>query len=122
MRPSHHSTPPLRPPACLATTPLLPPLPPQINVGIKGVPPGFETVRHLRSKVMQAKFWGGLALGSLAVGAHMFDGLCAAWLGTSLATTSLIIIVGAVLQVGHQLAGGSRVWGAEACGCWAACG
>lgn len=77
--------------------------PSQVNVGIKGVPPGPETVQHLRSKVRQAKFWGGMALGGLAVTAHLFDSLCQSWLGTTLATTSLIIIVGAVLQTARQV-------------------
>lgn len=52
----------------------------------------------------QCKFWGGLALGGLAVAAHMFDALCARALGVSLATTSLVIIVGAVLQTSRQVA------------------
>lgn len=76
----------------------------QINVGIKGVAPGKYTVDHLTSKVRQCKFWGGAALGGLAVAAHAFDAVCASALGVSLATTSLVIIVGAVLQTSRQAA------------------
>jgi preprotein translocase subunit SecY len=73
-------------------------------VGIKGVAPGKYTVDFLKHKVRQCKFWGGLALGGLAVAAHMFDALCTSTLGVSLATTSLVIIVGAVLQTSRQVA------------------
>ncbi|KAI8473294.1 MAG: pre protein translocase secY subunit [Monoraphidium minutum] len=75
-----------------------------INVGIKGVAPGKYTVDFLQTKVRQCKLWGGLALGGLAVAAHAFDALCQATLGVSLATTSLVIIVGAVLQTTRQVA------------------
>jgi preprotein translocase subunit SecY len=73
-------------------------------VGIKSVAPGKYTVDFLQQKVRQCKFWGGLALGGLAVAAHAFDALCNAALGVSLATTSLVIIVGAVLQTSRQVA------------------
>jgi preprotein translocase subunit SecY len=73
-------------------------------VGIKGVAPGKYTVDFLRHKVRQCKFWGGLALGGLAVAAHLYDALCHAALGVGLATTSLVIIVGAVLQTSRQVA------------------
>lgn len=75
----------------------------QINVGIRGVAPGKYTVDFLRATVRRCKFWGGLALGGLAVAAHAFDALCRAQLGVSLATTSLVIIVGAVLQASRQV-------------------
>jgi preprotein translocase subunit SecY len=58
----------------------------------------------LTLKVRQCKFWGGAALGGLAVAAHAFDAVCRAELGVSLATTSLVIIVGAVLQTSRQVA------------------
>jgi hypothetical protein len=87
------------PPKPLAPRPLF-----QINVGIKGVAPGKYTVDFLAFKVRQCKFWGGLALGGLAVAAHLYDALCASLLGVSLATTSLVIIVGAVLQTSRQVA------------------
>ena len=75
----------------------------QINVGIKGVAPGYATTEFLKQKVRQCKFWGGLALGGLAVSAHLFDQLCLNLVGTTLATTSLVIIVGAVLQTARQV-------------------
>lgn len=108
-------------PPCPPPSPIpCPPVPAaQINVGIKGVPPGHETVQHLKRKVRQAKFWGGLALGGLAVTAHLFDALCASWLGTTLATTSLVIIVGAVLQVRVWVgAGRGLVVSCTRAGCW----
>jgi preprotein translocase subunit SecY len=75
-----------------------------INVGIRGVAPGPPTVEHLKRKVRQCKLWGGLALALLAVSAHLFDAaVAAATGGTSLATTSLVIIVGAVLQTSRQV-------------------
>jgi preprotein translocase subunit SecY len=75
-----------------------------INVGIRGVAPGPPTVEHLKRKVRQCKLWGGLALAALAVSAHLFDAaVAAATGGTSLATTSLVIIVGAVLQTSRQV-------------------
>jgi len=75
-----------------------------INVGIRGVAPGPPTVEHLKRKVRQCKLWGGLALASLAVAAHLFDAaVAAATGGTSLSTTSLVIIVGAVLQTSRQV-------------------
>jgi preprotein translocase subunit SecY len=45
-----------------------------------------------------------LALGGLAVAAQLFDAACQAAIGTTLGTTSLIIIVGAVLQTSRQVA------------------
>lgn len=75
----------------------------QIDVGIKGVAPGYATQQFLQQKVRQCKFWGGLALAGLAVSAHLFDQLCLNVVGTTLATTSLVIIVGAVLQTSRQV-------------------
>lgn len=75
----------------------------QIDVGLKGVAPGYATQQHLARKLRQCKFWGGLALAGLAVSASLFDRLCLATLGTTLATTSLVIIVGAVLQTARQV-------------------
>jgi preprotein translocase subunit SecY len=75
----------------------------QIDVGIKGVAPGYNTQQFLQEKVRQCKFWGGLALAGLAVTAHLFDQLCLCVVGTTLATTSLVIIVGAVLQTSRQV-------------------
>lgn len=75
----------------------------QIDVGIKGVAPGYNTQQFLQQKVRQCKFWGGLALAGLAVTAHLFDQLCLNVVGTTLATTSLVIIVGAVLQTSRQV-------------------
>lgn len=74
-----------------------------IDVGIKGVAPGYNTQQFLQQKVRQCKFWGGLALAGLAVSAHLFDQLCLNVVGTTLATTSLVIIVGAVLQTSRQV-------------------
>jgi preprotein translocase subunit SecY len=45
-------------------------------MGIKGVPPGEETIKHLKLKTRQVKFWGGLAMAFLAVIAYLFDQLC----------------------------------------------
>jgi hypothetical protein len=75
----------------------------QIDAGIKGVAPGYATQQFLQHKVRQCKFWGGLALAGLAVAAHLFDQLCLSVVGTTLATTSLVIIVGAVLQTSRQV-------------------
>lgn len=77
----------------------------QIDAGIKGVAPGYNTQQFLQQKVRQCKFWGGLALAGLAVTAHLFDQLCSNVVGTTLATTSLVIIVGAVLQTSRQVGG-----------------
>lgn len=79
----------------------------QIDVGIKGVAPGYNTQQFLTQKMRQCKFWGGLALAGLAVSANLFDQLCLNVVGTTLATTSLVIIVGAVLQTSRQV--GSQV-------------
>lgn len=50
---------------------------------------------------------GGLALAVLAVCAQLFDAVCMHTLGASLSATSLLIIVGTVMQssrqVGHVL-------------------
>lgn len=78
----------------------------QIDVGIKGVAPGYNTQQFLTQKMRQCKFWGGLALAGLAVTANLFDQLCMSIVGTTLATTSLVIIVGAVLQTSRQVSGG----------------
>jgi preprotein translocase subunit SecY len=45
-------------------------------MGIKGVPPGEETVKQLKLKTRQVKFWGGAAIAVLAVTAFLFDQLC----------------------------------------------
>jgi preprotein translocase subunit SecY len=74
-----------------------------INVGIKGVAPGANTVDHLKAQLLRCKFWGGLALGGLAVAAQVFDVACREAMGATLATTSLLIIVGAVLQTARQV-------------------
>jgi preprotein translocase subunit SecY len=47
-----------------------------MNVGIKGVVPGEATEKHILQQLLKCKFWGGLALGSLAVVAYLFDTLC----------------------------------------------
>jgi preprotein translocase subunit SecY len=77
----------------------------QIDVGIKGVAPGYATQQFLAEKLRQCKFWGGLALAGLAVSANLFDQLCLGMVGTTLATTSLVIIVGAVMQTSRQVRG-----------------
>ncbi len=46
---------------------------------------------------------GGLALGLLAVAAHVFDSVCLSVLGCSLSATSLLIIVGTVIQSSRQV-------------------
>jgi preprotein translocase subunit SecY len=74
-----------------------------MNVGLKGVVPGEPTERELRTKLLQCKFWGGACLGTLAVAAQLYDRACLQVLGTSLGTTSLLIIVGAVLQTARQV-------------------
>ncbi|KAG2483194.1 hypothetical protein HYH03_017929 [Edaphochlamys debaryana] len=76
-----------------------------MNVGLRGVVPGEPTEKELRTKLLQCKFWGGAALGCLAVAAQLYDGACLRVLGTSLGTTSLLIIVGAVLQTARQVEG-----------------
>lgn len=88
------------------------PLLQQIDVGIKGVAPGYNTQQYLQQKVRQCKFWGGMALAGLAVSAQLFDQLCLNVVGTTLATTSLVIIVGAVLQTSRQVgvAGAVVLW------------
>lgn len=79
-------------------------------MGIKGVAPGYNTQQFLQQKVRQCKFWGGLALAGLAVSAHLFDQLCLSVVGTTLATTSLVIIVGAVLQTSRQVSSSRGAW------------
>lgn len=76
---------------------------PQIDVGVKGVAPGYATQQFLAQKLRQCKFWGGMALAGLAVSANLFDQLCLSMVGTTLATTSLVIIVGAVMQTSRQV-------------------
>ncbi|GLI64245.1 hypothetical protein VaNZ11_007444 [Volvox africanus] len=76
-----------------------------MNVGLKGVVPGEPTERELRTKLLQCKFWGGACLGALAVAAQLYDSACVQILGTNLGTTSLLIIVGAVLQTARQVEG-----------------
>ena len=97
--------------------------------------PGESTEKHIMQQLLKCKFWGGLALGSLAVIAYLFDVACQvglmydvaneclndripyscpivalpcilltqSFLGTTLATTSLLIIVGAVMQTSRQV-------------------
>lgn len=74
-----------------------------MSVGIQGIVPGKPTEDHMKEKLMKCKFWGGLALGGLAVTAALFDILCQSFLGTTLGTTSLLIIVGAVMQTTKQM-------------------
>ncbi|KAG2455040.1 hypothetical protein HYH02_000865 [Chlamydomonas schloesseri] len=76
-----------------------------MNVGLRGVIPGEPTERELRTKLLQCKFWGGACLCVLAVAAQLYDMACVQALGTSLGTTSLLIIVGAVLQTARQVEG-----------------
>jgi preprotein translocase subunit SecY len=81
----------------------------QINMGIKGVPPGEETVQHLKLKSKQVKFWGGIAMAFLAITAYLFDQVCRQEIGMTLATTSTLILVGAVLQTSRQVSSASYV-------------
>jgi len=74
-----------------------------INVGIKGIIPGEPTEKHIQSQLLRCKFWGGLALGTLAVFAQLFDMACMRMLGASLSATSLLIIVGTVMQSSRQV-------------------
>ena len=46
---------------------------------------------------------GGLALGTLAVCAQLFDMACIQMLGASLSATSLLIIVSTVMQSSKQV-------------------
>ena len=49
-----------------------PPAPPlQMSCGIEDVVPGEMTETYLSQQMTKAKFWGGLALGSLAVSAQV---------------------------------------------------
>lgn len=81
----------------------------QINMGIKGVPPGEDTVQHLKLKSKQVKFWGGIAMAFLAITAYLFDQVCRQEIGMTLATTSTLILVGAVLQTSRQVGATSFV-------------
>ena len=62
------------PPPTICSLPLYSCL--QMNVGIKGVVPGEPTEQHILQKLLKCKFWGGLALGCLAVVAYLFDLVC----------------------------------------------
>ncbi|GFR45543.1 hypothetical protein Agub_g6936, partial [Astrephomene gubernaculifera] len=74
-----------------------------MNVGLRGVVPGEPTERFLRTRLRQCKLLGGACLGGLAVAAQLYDGACVRALGASLGSTSLLIIVGAVLQTARQV-------------------
>ncbi len=87
-----------------------------MNVGLRGVVPGEPTERELRMQLLRCKFWGGMCLGVLAVAAQLYDMACASVLGTSLATTSLLIIVGAVLQTARQVGSSAIAWILQAYG------
>ena len=74
-----------------------------MNVGIRGVVPGESTEHHIGDLLLRTKLWGGLALGALAVAAMLFDMACQRYIGTTLGTTSLLILVGFVLQTSRQV-------------------
>ncbi|GFH07567.1 protein translocase subunit SecY [Haematococcus lacustris] len=74
----------------------------QINVGIKGAVPGKDTEQLISKQLLRCKLWGGVALASLAVSAHVFDMVCITVLGTPLSATSLLIVVGTVTQASRQ--------------------
>lgn len=75
----------------------------QLGVGIKGVAPGADTVSHLRATNLRVKFWGGACLAALALAARFLDGWSREQLRLDPSSTSLIIIVGAVLQASRQV-------------------
>jgi hypothetical protein len=54
-------------------------------------------------KCMAFLLQGGVALGVLAVSAQLFDMACLQLLGASLSATSLLIIVGTVMQSSRQV-------------------
>ncbi|KAL6753533.1 pre protein translocase secY subunit [Haematococcus lacustris] len=76
-----------------------------INVGIKGAVPGKDTEQLISKQLLRCKLWGGVALASLAVSAHVFDMVCITVLGTPLSATSLLIVVGTVTQASRQFEG-----------------
>lgn len=51
----------------------------------------------------QCALQGGLVLGLLAVTAQVFDATCMATLGAHLSATSLLIIVGTIMQSSRQV-------------------
>ncbi|KAJ9510346.1 hypothetical protein QJQ45_015810 [Haematococcus lacustris] len=77
-----------------------------INVGIKGAVPGKDTEQLISKQLLRCKLWGGVALASLAVSAHVFDMVCITVLGTPLSATSLLIVVGTVTQASRQCSNG----------------
>jgi hypothetical protein len=72
-------------------------------VGIRGVVPGEPTEAHIQAQMLRCKFWGGLAMGVIAVAASVYDIACMRVIGASLSATSLLIIVGTIMQSSKQV-------------------
>lgn len=75
----------------------------QNETGIRGYPPGEATELYLRGRLKVAKFWGGLAIASIAVSANLFDKGCKAIVGTSFGSLSLLLIVSLALSAIRQV-------------------
>lgn len=76
---------------------------PQIEAGVQDVSPGQATEEFLTKKMRHCRFWGGLLVAFLAVGAHYFDLLCKITIGTSLGSMTLLLIVGVITAAIRQV-------------------
>jgi len=75
----------------------------QMRASVKNVRPGSATQRYLWKIQTRARMWGGLLTACLAVSAELVDYFLAQRIGTKLGITSVLIVVGTVLQIRRQV-------------------
>lgn len=81
----------------------------QTNSGIKGILPGESTVSHLKSRMFEARLWGGAALGIIASLSLGLDWQCRTWLGSPFGTLNLVLLVAVISAASRQVRNICRV-------------
>ena len=75
-----------------------------MEVGIRGVIPGEETLRHLRKSLFQTQLFGACFLVVIILCCMSLDILSERWLGTAIGTLNLILLV-AIISTAFKTVG-----------------
>lgn len=72
-----------------------------MEVGIKGVVPGDETIAHLKKEMFRTQLFGACCLFFIVISCLSLDTLCAGWIGTPIGSLNLVLLV-AVISAGFK--------------------
>lgn len=65
--------------------------------------PGESTEKHIKSRIFEARLWGGAALSIIASLSLWLDWQCRAWLGSPFGTLNLVLLVAVISAASRQV-------------------